>query len=56
MGFWDNFQYVIASTWRFLNTDMTIGGTTFSFADVLVVGGVCTIAGWVVWEVINESD
>lgn len=54
MAFWDTFQTVISQTWNILNTDMNIGGVSFSFVDVLVVGGVCTVAGFIVWEVVED--
>ena len=56
-GFWYSLFAVITSAWNVLNTDMTIGGLTFSFADVLILGGIVAIGASIIWGlVLDDSD
>lgn len=52
MGFWDTFTEVWEWCWAFMDTPMTIGGFYFSFADVLITGGIAAIAGKIIQDVI----
>ena len=55
MGFWLDFGEWMSKCWGILSTPMTIGGYTFSLADVVVWSGIFSIIGFIVWGIIKDE-
>ncbi len=55
MGFWQAFEDVYMAIFEIIDTPMNIGGFSFSFWDVLIASGACTVIGMVVGELLDDD-
>lgn len=55
MSFWLDFGEAMQGVWDGLQLPITIGGFTFTLANVLIFGGLLTCVARIVWSIIDND-